>query len=292
MRKTVREAIRSLLLTVTLAVFAAFASLVGPSTTEAEVNDSPPSLPPAANTFEVSHPPSSWEISEGETAGAGLRLDLALRAPEGGTPAEEEEFIEEYDPWEPFNEVMFSLNLKLDRYVVKPVAKVWNGVLPDPVKRSLDRAFDNLGMPTRLVNNVFQLKLTGAGRELVRFLVNSTIGVAGLFDVAKSMGIEEADEDAGQTLALYGVGPGPYLILPLFPPLTVRDGIGTVIDGVLDPLNYFFPAEALTGMEVGDRVNDRALNLELFEAVEETAIDLYSAVRNGYLQRRQQVIRE
>lgn len=208
-----------------------------------------------------------------------------------GDSIAEEAFIEEYDPWEPFNEGMFSFNRKLDRFVVKPVARVWDKVLPDRAKQHLENAFDNLSTPRRLVNNLLQLKVVGAGRELTRFLLNSTIGVAGFFDVAKTLGIEESDEDTGKTLGVYGVGPGPYLILPFLPPLTVRDGIGLAVDGALDPFNYvIFPATALTGIAAGKRVNDRALNLESFETIEETTLDLYTAVRNAYLQRRQYAI--
>ncbi len=95
----------------------------------------------------------------------------------------------------------------------------------------------------------------------------------------------------GQTLGVYGVGPGPYLVLPFLPPLTVRDGIGFAVDATLDPFNYVvFPTGALAGIGGADRINDRALNLELFESVEETTLDLYSAVRNAYLQRRQKAI--
>lgn len=205
----------------------------------------------------------------------------------------EEPFIEEYDPWEPFNERTFSFNRKLDRLVMKPVAKAWDKVLPDPVERSLKNAFGNLSMPRRLVNNLLQLKIKGAGRELARFGLNTTLGVAGVFDVAKGLGIEESDADTGQTLGRYGVGPGPYLVLPFLPPLTVRDGIGLAVDSALDPFTYVaFPAAALTGTGVGKRVNDRALNLELFESVEESTLDLYSGVRNAYLQRRQKAIEE
>ncbi|MBI4610032.1 MAG: VacJ family lipoprotein [Candidatus Rokubacteria bacterium] len=246
---------------------------------------------------------SSGETTVGDTDGvtaleaaqlAGLesRSGARARAPVSAEIVEDG-FIEEYDPWEPFNETMFSFNRELDRVVLKPVAKGWDKVLPDPLQLSLGRAFDNLGMPRRLVNNLFQVKITGAGRELARFVLNSTIGIAGLFDVAKGLGIEESDEDTGQTLGVYGVGPGPYLVLPLLPPLTVRDGIGFAADAALDPFNYVvFPGAALTSIGVGKRVNDRALNLELFETVEETSLDLYSAARNAYLQRRQKAIEE
>jgi len=127
---------------------------------------------------------------------------------------------------------------------------------------------------------------------LARFLLNTTIGIAGFFDVAKELGTEKKEADTGQTLGVYGTGPGPYLILPFLPPLTVRDGIGSVFDVALDPLNYVLPFAAIAGMKGGNVVNERSLNLELFENVEETVLDLYSAVRNAYLQRRHKAIRD
>lgn len=199
---------------------------------------------------------------------------------------------QDYDPWEPFNERMFSFNRQLDRYVVKPAATGWDTVLPDEAQQALGRAFDNLGMPRRFLNSLLQLKIDGSGRELARFLLNSTIGMAGFFDVAREAGLEASDEDTGQTLAVYGVAPGPYLVLPFLPPLTVRDGIGFAVDGALNPLSYVAPFAANAGMKASDTVNARSLNLELFEDVEESTLDLYSAVRNGYLQRRDKAIRE
>ncbi len=205
----------------------------------------------------------------------------------------EEEGGEDYDPWEPFNERMFSFNHDvLDRFVLKPVATGWDKVLPDPVKRGLGRAFDNLGMPRRLVNHLFQGNGPGVERELARFLLNSTIGIAGFFDVAEKLGIEKSDADTGQTLGVYGAGPGPYLVLPFVPPLTVRDAIGSAVDLALDPLSYLLPFAANAGMTAGKTVNERALNLQFFQDVEESVFDLYGAVRNGYLQRRRAAIEE
>lgn len=215
--------------------------------------------------------------------------DVAQRADVSLQVGKEE--VEEYDPWQPFNEGTFAFNRQLDRFLVKPVATVWDKILPDPVQRSLSNAFENLGMPRRFVNKLFQLRLDAAGLELTRFLVNSTVGIAGFFDVAKALGIEKKEADTGQTFGVYGAGPGPYLIVPFLPPFTVRDGIGTVIDLALDPLNYVLPFAALAGMRGGTIVNERSLTLELFQDVEETVLDLYSAVRNGYLQRRQMIIR-
>lgn len=199
----------------------------------------------------------------------------------------------EYDPWEPFNETMFSFNRQVDRVVVKSVATVWDAILPSLVRRSLGNAIDNLSVVRRVVNNLLQLKLEGASRELVRFAVNSTFGIAGLFDVAKDgIGIAPSEEDAGQTLGVYGIGPGPYLILPLLPPMTVRDGIGFALDGAMNPLNYFIPLGATFGIYGTNLVNERSLHLGEFERVEESTIDLYSAVRNAYLQRRAAAIQE
>lgn len=286
-----RQARRSLRWMVTAGVALALAGVVGISSARGEPADSfaipGPSEPLTAGVAEQAMAPELPQPAGAESpSGPTERPPISLQIVE-------ERFVEEYDPWEPFNEDMFSFNRKLDRFALKPVARVWDTILPDRVERSLDNAFQNLGMPRRLVNNLLQLKLKGLGQELGRFLLNTTFGIAGLFDVAKGLGIEKSDEDTGQTLGVYGVGPGPYLVLPFLPPLTVRDGIGFAVDAALDPFNYvIFPVGALTGIGVGDRINDRALNLELFETIEETSLDLYSAVRNAYLQRRQKAIEE
>jgi phospholipid-binding lipoprotein MlaA len=202
--------------------------------------------------------------------------------------------IEEYDPWEPFNEKTFEFNRALDRYLLKPAAKGYNFVLPDRLQQMIGNGFDNIRFVPRVINSLLQGKVDGAFRELGRFMVNSTFGIGGLFDVATTeFGIEKSKEDAGQTLGFWGMGPGPYLVLPFLQPLTVRDGIGQGIDMFLDPLGYFLPFFwDRFGMKVGDTINDRSLNLELFQGFEETTVDLYSAVRNAYLQRRYQLIQE
>jgi phospholipid-binding lipoprotein MlaA len=201
---------------------------------------------------------------------------------------------EQYDPWEPFNERMLEVNRKLDRWVLKPVAQAYNFITPDELQIMISNGFDNISFPPRFVNSLLQGKLKGATREIGRFLINSTIGVGGLFDPAKDVfGLVKSREDFGQTLGFYGVGPGPFLIVPLMEPMTVRDGVGKFVDGAMDPLVYYLPFiwERL-GMKIGDTINERSLNLDLFQGFEESVIDLYSAVRHGYLQRRQKMIRE
>jgi phospholipid-binding lipoprotein MlaA len=200
--------------------------------------------------------------------------------------------VTEYDPWERFNRAMFDFNQRLDRRVLKPVAKVWNFVVPDLAQQSLANAFDNIAMPRRLINSLLQLKIEGAGLELARFFLNISMGVGGFFDVATELGVPRSDEDTGQTLGYYGVAPGPYLVLPFLPPLTVRDGFGFAADGAMQPISYVAPFAATVGMRGGQVINDRSLNLQTFEEFEQMTFDLYSAVRNAYLQRRQRMIQE
>jgi phospholipid-binding lipoprotein MlaA len=200
----------------------------------------------------------------------------------------------EYDPWERFNEKMFWFNREvLDRYLLKPLATGWDFILPDPVQRGVHNFFDNLSVVRRVVNNTLQLKFTGAGTELARFGINSTIGLVGFFDVAKdAFGIEQRDEDTGQTFGVWGMGPGPYLVLPLLPPLTIRDGIGYAFDVAMTPYTYFIPWWGTIAGTVTNTVNERSLNLDRFERVAESTVDLYGAVRNGYLQRRAAAIKQ
>jgi phospholipid-binding lipoprotein MlaA len=220
---------------------------------------------------------------------------------------------EDNDPWEPFNMVMFEFNRRVDKYALKPVAQAYNFLLPDAVQVGIDNFFRNVRFVPRLLNNLFQAKAKGAGIEMGRFLINSTVGIAGFFDPAKQWWhLETPDEDAGQTLGVYGVKPGPYLVLPLLPPLTLRDGIGYVADLALDPINWLvFPilevnhipsavahknratsTIAQFGTRVGVITNDRSLNLEKFQGVEEATLDLYAAVRDAYWQKRAKAVRE
>jgi phospholipid-binding lipoprotein MlaA len=219
---------------------------------------------------------------------------------------------EEYDPWEPMNTNIFEFNRQVDRFVLKPVAKGYNFVMPDLVQVGISNIFSNLRFAPRFLNNVFQGKLKGAGIEVGRFLINSTVGVAGFFDLAKKVDLVTSEEDLGQTLGFYGVKPGPYLVLPMFPPFTVRDFVGYVGDVFLNPINWLVlpiievnnvpsviahknrmtTSLIQTGSRVGEIVNERSRNLEKYQGVEEATLDLYTAVRNAYLQTRVRAIRE
>ncbi len=198
-----------------------------------------------------------------------------------------DETADEWDPWEPFNEKTFWFNRQADRFVLKPVAKGYNAALPDLVRGGIANMFDNLDVTRRLVNNILQLRFDGAGRELARFVINSTVGVAGLFDVAGHFfDIAKSDRDTGQTLGIYGIGHGPYLVLPLLPPLSVRDFFGFVADEAMYPLSYFIPTGAVIGMTATETISDRAANIDRYQGVEDSVVDLYGSVRDAYFQRR------
>lgn len=202
-----------------------------------------------------------------------------------------------YDPWESFNQPMFTFNLKLDEYVLRPVATGYATILPEPARRSIDRFFENLGVLPRFTNSILQGKFAGAGREVGRFAVNTTLGGVGLFDVADEMfGWEPSEEDFGQTLATYGTSSGPYLVLPFYGPSNVRDTVGFAVDSAMNPMNYLLSTLQVLaiqgGLTVGNAVNSRSLNLELFEDVDRFSLDLYGAVQDGYLQQRSKAIED
>jgi len=253
---------------------------------------------PVAKQIPAPVPPSPPETPSDEP------VDPFARADEGAG--------EEYDPWEPMNANIFEFNLKLDRFVLKPVAKGYDFVLPDLVQVGISNIFSNLRFAPRFLNNVFQGKVKGAGIEVGRFLINSTAGLAGFFDLARKVDLVTPEEDFGQTLGFYGVKPGPYLVLPFLPPFTVRDFVGFVGDVFLNPINWLVApiievnnvpsviarhnrltsSLIQTGSRVGEVINERSRNLEKFQGVEEATLDLYTAVRNAYLQKRAQAIRE
>ncbi len=218
-------------------------------------------------------------------------LDDSLDTLDSSAPA--------YEPsvFEPFNEKMFSFNIWMDEHILRPVARSYAGAVPEKARRGVRRFFDNIGVVPRFANSLFQLKLDGAAREAGRFVINSTIGGLGFFDVAKNQfGLERSVEDFGQTLGKYGVGPGPYLVLPFVGPSTVRDAIGRVADGAMDPKTYFLSTVEITstdaGTLIGSAVNERSLNLGLFESVDRFSLDMYSAVQDFYLQNRERQIAE
>ena len=247
--------------------------------------------------------PAPSALQETDTTTDDL-LDPFARADEGAGV--------EYDPWEPMNLKFFEFNRQFDRFLLKPVARGYNFLLPDWVQLSISNLFYHVRFPSRFLNNVFQGKFRGAGIEVGRFVVNSTIGGAGLIDVAKDMGLQTPEEDTGQTLGFYGVKPGPYLVLPLMPPYTLRDGIGFVIDIFMNPLNWlvapiikinnvpslishnneFTITVVQFSVRAGEIVNERSRNYEKFQGVEEATLDLYTSVRNAYLQKRARAIRE
>ena len=227
------------------------------------------------------------------TRGAQDRAAIASDSRSRGQITDSSEEMD-YDPWESFNEKTFYLNFNVvDHYGLKPAAKVWSDVFPVSVRQSLANAFYNLAMPKRFVNKVLQGRLPAAGEELAEFVINTTVGVAGLFDPAAHLGLKKDDADSGQTLATYGIKPGPYLVLPVLQPLTVRDAIGYAADSFMDPLSWFVtPVAADFGRSVGYIINERANNMTLYDDVEDTSLDLYAAVRNGYLQRRRKAVQD
>jgi ABC-type transporter lipoprotein component MlaA len=185
------------------------------------------------------------------------------------------------------------LNRRMDKYALKPIAMGWKTAVPQPAGIMIANAFDNITVVPRVINNLLQGKWHGAGREVSRFLINSTVGVGGLHDPAKDVWhITKSPADFGQTLGKWGIRPGPYLVLPFMEPLTVRDGIGKVIDRTIDPLTYLVPVIPALTLMAGNRVNERALNYELFAAFDDDVIDAYAAVRNGYLRRREGRVNE
>jgi phospholipid-binding lipoprotein MlaA len=194
------------------------------------------------------------------------------------------------DPWEGFNRGTFAFNETLDTWVLKPVAKGYDAVTPGPVRVGVANFFDNLGDVWVGVNNLLQGKPGAALSDLGRFLVNSTMGVAGLIDVASPMGLERHSEDFGQTLAVWGAGSGPYVVLPVFGPRTVRDSGGLAFDMTADALNLFNHDPTRYGMTGLRLIDTRAGFLPTDRLLNEASLDKYAYLRSAYLQRRQHLI--
>lgn len=195
------------------------------------------------------------------------------------------------DPWERFNRATFKFNDSLDRAILRPTARAYVKVTPRVVRTGISNFFDNLETVTTLVHDTLQGKFSAAGHDTARFLMNSTLGLGGLFDPATAAGIDKNDEDFGQTLGKWGVPAGPYLMLPLVGPTTVRDGLARIPDTYTDPSHYLEDDSTrytLTAIEILDL---RAGLLDL-DAQLNQSYDRYAFVRNAWLQRREYKVKD
>lgn len=214
-------------------------------------------------------------------------------------PASQPEALAHYkeinDPLEPTNRVIHGFNQGLQKVLLKPIARGYIAVVPPPARKGIGNALFNLRGPIIFANDVLQGESKRAGQTLARFVINSTLGIAGLFDVAKSLGIERHDEDFGQTLAVWGAGEGPYLELPLFGPSNVRDGIGLGVDIVLDPFFWILRSQNLNYVNYirrgAEGIDLLATNLDEIEDLERSSLDYYAALRSAYRQDRASEIR-
>ena len=198
---------------------------------------------------------------------------------------------EVYDPWKTFNGTIHAFNTDFfDTHVMKPVAEAYSDIVGEGERRLIRNVLDNLTTPKRLINSLLVGKFRGAGRELLRFLINSTLGGLGMTDVAKyQFGIEKSDTDFCQTLEIWGWTESRYLVVPFMPSLTLRDGVGTVADIFMSPLTFYSPLPWSGGLakDTVAYVNNRGLRLEIDQNMEEP---LYKELRNSYLIQREELI--
>ncbi len=192
------------------------------------------------------------------------------------------------DPFEPLNRGVFWVNDKLYFYLFKPLARGYGAIVPRPVRVSVSNFFSNVSTPVRVANALLQLNFTNAGTETYRFVVNSTLGIAGLFDPATSVAeVRRVPADFGQTLGKYGFGHGFYLVLPIVGPSSLRDGTGTFVDSYADPVRYADMAtRELILVRVFDSTNRLSLDRDTYEGIKRDAIDPYLFIRAAYAQRR------
>ena len=213
-------------------------------------------------------------------------------------PADREavaEFAALNDPAEPTNRAVFAINRGIDAVILKPVATFYRDYIPKFFQNRMNDVLDNLRSPVIFVNDLLQGEIDRAIATLARFVVNSTFGLAGLNDLATAIGMEGHDEDFGQTLAVWGVPEGPYVMLPLFGPSNPRDTVGLVVDFLVDPFNAWAGNTnrdyAILSRTGARGVDQRAVHMEALDDIERTSLDYYASIRSLYRQRRAEEIR-
>ena len=234
--------------------------------------------------------PAAGRIRHAAFAGLFVLLSLAGCATRPTDPAALAQYKETNDPLEPTNRFFYRVNTTVDRYTLKPVAQAYVYVLPQPVRNGVHNVLSNFASPTRLADDILEAKPRRAGTTLVRFVVNSTAGLGGIFDVASSLGYPAHDNDGGMTLATWGVPEGPYLFLPLLGPSSPRDATGFGLDVALSPLTYVPRGyglltlnDALYGVGV---VDARSRVLDALNQINREALDPYATLRSLYRQHR------
>jgi phospholipid-binding lipoprotein MlaA len=203
---------------------------------------------------------------------------------------EQDTGVEVSDPLETVNRGVFWFNEQADRFVIKPVAKGYDWLLPKPVKRGVSNVFDNLFTPVVAVSDLMQGNVQESAEDVGRFVVNSTVGVVGIFDVATGWGLEKRREDIGQAFGAWGIGSGPYLVLPILGPSSVRDGVGLIGNYFLSPQNYIEDDGVRWGVTVLGGIDTRYRLLDASTVLEQAALDRYAFVRSSYAQYRQNLV--
>ncbi len=194
------------------------------------------------------------------------------------------------DPFEGYNRAMYDFNSDFDKALFRPVAEAYDEYVPRPVNTGISNFFSNLDDVLVLLNDLLQLKFAQAASDLSRLAWNSTVGLFGLIDVATPMGLPKHNEDFGQTLGAWGVGSGPYLVLPFLGPSSVRDGTGLLADWQVDPVMQVENPDERWGLVVTNAVDTRAGLLRASNILETAALDPYVFMRDAYLQRRQNLV--
>lgn len=198
------------------------------------------------------------------------------------------------DPFEGFNRHVTSLNDFLDRVLVQPLVRLYRAITPEFLNKAITNFFDNINDATVIVNDFLQFKFKQMVSDLIRFIVNTTLGLAGLFDVSSDMGMAKHHEDFGQTLGVWGFGPGPYLVVPLLGPTTLRDAVGRLALGTWfnSPTSYIGDRTVKLGLMALNYVDYRADNLSAIKLIGEAALDKYEFTKNVYLERRDNLVHD
>ena len=209
----------------------------------------------------------------------------------GCASVDDREAVAADDPLEPMNRTLFDINDRIDRHAILPAATFYNDNVPAPARHGVHNFLTNLSGPVNFANEILEAHFRKAGQAAARFVLNSTFGVAGIFDVATGAGLPAHDRDFGETLGTYGVPQGPYLVAPLLGPTAVRDISGNVADGFLSPLYYLhvrYTGQQYVGLvqAAASGLDTRAANVTTYQDIQRASVDFYATVRGLYRQRR------